>query len=104
MAETARAVADIHIEPSFDVLRDGCWAHQSVGHRLCSRQGSLMLIEGNRGNYMADKEIADILHDADDGVAGAREAWIKPEIVDFQPVTVARGISYRIGDGFSNLS
>ncbi|QNO28356.1 hypothetical protein EEB18_005230 [Sphingopyxis sp. OPL5] len=63
-----------------------------------------MLVEVSRGNDMADKEIADILHDANDGVAGAREAWIKPEIVDFQPVTVARGISYRIGDGINNLS
>ncbi|MEO8259983.1 MAG: hypothetical protein ABI868_21740 [Acidobacteriota bacterium] len=33
-----------------------------------------------------------------------KEAWVKPEIVDFKPVTVARGISYRIGDGLSNLS
>ena len=33
----------------------------------------------------------------------AREVWVKPEITDFQPVTVARGISYRIGDGISNL-
>jgi len=34
----------------------------------------------------------------------AKELWSKPEITDFQPVTVARGISYRIGDGISNLS
>jgi hypothetical protein len=33
-----------------------------------------------------------------------KDAWVKPEIVDFKPVTVARGISYRIGDGISNLS
>lgn len=33
-----------------------------------------------------------------------KEVWVKPEIVDFKPVTVARGISYRIGDGISNLS
>jgi hypothetical protein len=32
-----------------------------------------------------------------------KEAWVKPEITDFKPVTVARGISYRIGDGISNL-
>jgi hypothetical protein len=29
--------------------------------------------------------------------------WVKPEITEFKPVTVARGISYRIGDGISNL-
>lgn len=33
----------------------------------------------------------------------AKEVWVKPEISDFKPVTVARGISYRIGDGISNL-
>ena len=32
-----------------------------------------------------------------------KEAWVKPEITEFKPVTVARGISYRIGDGISNL-
>ena len=32
-----------------------------------------------------------------------REVWVKPEITEFKPVTVARGISYRIGDGISNL-
>lgn len=34
---------------------------------------------------------------------GAKDAWVKPEITEFEPVTVARGISYRIGDGISNL-
>lgn len=34
----------------------------------------------------------------------AKEVWSKPEIVDYQPVTVAHGISWRIGDGISNLS
>ena len=34
---------------------------------------------------------------------GAKDAWVKPEITEFKPVTVARGISYRIGDGISNL-
>ena len=33
----------------------------------------------------------------------ARDAWVKPEVTEFKPVTVARGISYRIGDGISNL-
>ncbi|HSX53792.1 MAG TPA: hypothetical protein VLG14_00705 [Sphingomonas sp.] len=33
-----------------------------------------------------------------------REVWSKPEIVDYQPVTVARGVQWRIGDGVSNLS
>lgn len=32
-----------------------------------------------------------------------KDVWVKPEITDFKPVTVARGISYRIGDGISNL-
>ena len=34
---------------------------------------------------------------------GIKEVWVKPEITEFKPVTVARGISYRIGDGISNL-
>lgn len=53
---------------------------------------------------MSDKKTADIVHNTNEVLASAKEAWIKPEIADFQPVTVARGISYRIGDGFSNLS
>lgn len=36
--------------------------------------------------------------------APEKEAWVKPEITDFKPVTVAQGISYRPGDGLSNLS
>ena len=32
-----------------------------------------------------------------------KEVWVKPEITEFKPVTVTRGISYRIGDGISNL-
>jgi hypothetical protein len=32
-----------------------------------------------------------------------KEEWVKPEITEFKPVTVTRGISYRIGDGISNL-
>ena len=34
----------------------------------------------------------------------AKPKWEKPEITDFKPITVARGISYRIGDGISNLT
>lgn len=34
----------------------------------------------------------------------AKPTWEKPEITDFKPITVARGISYRIGDGTSNLT
>lgn len=34
----------------------------------------------------------------------AKPKWGKPEITDFKPITVARGISYRIGDGISNLT
>jgi hypothetical protein len=37
------------------------------------------------------------------GTESTKDVWVKPEIVDFKPVTVARGISYRIGDGISNL-
>jgi hypothetical protein len=37
-------------------------------------------------------------------VVTAKEPWVKPEIVDFKPVAVARGLSMNIGDGFSNLS
>jgi hypothetical protein len=33
-----------------------------------------------------------------------KSVWEKPEITDFKPVTVARGIAFRIGDGISNLS
>jgi hypothetical protein len=33
-----------------------------------------------------------------------KEAWVKPEIVDHKPVTIARGISVNAGDGISNLS
>ncbi|HSX53793.1 MAG TPA: hypothetical protein VLG14_00710 [Sphingomonas sp.] len=58
---------------------------------------------------MIDSKSADLRHD--DALASgkqeqalAKEIWSKPEIVDYQPVTVARGLSYRIGDGFSNLS
>ena len=57
---------------------------------------------------MTQKQTAD--HGSDnplrsgEATSVAKELWSKPEITDFQPVTVARGISYRIGDGFSNLS
>jgi hypothetical protein len=33
-----------------------------------------------------------------------REAWIKPEIVSFEPVKAAQGISYNPQDGISNLT
>jgi hypothetical protein len=33
-----------------------------------------------------------------------RPKWRRPEITSFKPVSDARGISYRIGDGISNLS
>lgn len=36
--------------------------------------------------------------------SAAKPRWEKPEITDFKPITVARGISYRIGDGLSNLT
>lgn len=41
---------------------------------------------------------------AESAVESSKAPWVKPEIVDFKPVTVARGVSYRIGDGISNLS
>lgn len=34
----------------------------------------------------------------------AKEAWVKPEITSFKPVTAARGISYNRGDGLTNLT
>jgi hypothetical protein len=37
-------------------------------------------------------------------VENTKAPWVKPEIVDFKPVTVARGMAYRLGDGLSNLS
>ena len=36
--------------------------------------------------------------------APAKETWEKPEIVSFLPLSAARAVSYRIGDGISNLS
>ncbi|MES2055850.1 MAG: hypothetical protein V4564_07935 [Pseudomonadota bacterium] len=33
-----------------------------------------------------------------------RETWVKPEIVSFEPVKAAEGISYRPNDGISNLT
>ncbi|MGB3848217.1 hypothetical protein [Sphingopyxis sp. YF1] len=57
---------------------------------------------------MTDKQTADLGCDnqlrSDEVTSVAKEIWSKPEIADYQPVTVARGISYRIGDGISNLS
>ena len=38
-----------------------------------------------------------------DPAEDTKEAWVTPEITEFKPVTVTRGISYRIGDGISNL-
>jgi hypothetical protein len=46
----------------------------------------------------------EVISEQTESVESPKEAWVKPEIVDFKPVTVARGISYRIGDGISNLS
>jgi hypothetical protein len=43
------------------------------------------------------------LERADETTDSTKDAWVKPEITEFKPVTVARGISYRIGDGISNL-
>ena len=34
----------------------------------------------------------------------AKPSWSRPEITSFKPVADAQGISYRIGDGVSNLS
>jgi len=58
---------------------------------------------------MTDKNPVNPLDNGADHLDGAttvpsKEGWAKPEIVDYQPVTVARGISYRIGDGVNNLS
>lgn len=40
----------------------------------------------------------------ENAVENTKAPWVKPEIVDFKPVTVARGMAYRLGDGLSNLS
>jgi hypothetical protein len=45
----------------------------------------------------------DVTSERADAADDAKEMWVKPEITEFKPVTVARGISYRIGDGISNL-
>ncbi len=34
----------------------------------------------------------------------AKEAWLKPAITSYAPVTVAEGLSSQTGDGISNLS
>jgi hypothetical protein len=48
----------------------------------------------------------------DDGVRGTapehsgtgKQAWVKPAISSFKPVSAAQGISYRPSDGISNLT
>ena len=32
------------------------------------------------------------------------EAWVKPVITSFEPVSAAQGASFRPGDGISNLT
>ena len=34
----------------------------------------------------------------------AKPKWEKPEVIDFQPITVSRGVSNIVGDGISNLT
>ena len=49
-------------------------------------------------------QLQDVTLDRGDAATdGTKDVWVKPEITEFKPVTVARGISYRIGDGISNL-
>ena len=36
--------------------------------------------------------------------AAPKPRWSRPEITSFKPVADAQGVSYRIGDGVSNLS
>lgn len=38
------------------------------------------------------------------GQGEAKPQWTRPEITSFKPVADAQGVSYRIGDGVSNLS
>lgn len=38
-----------------------------------------------------------------DTTAGKRE-WVAPEISTFEAVSVTKGVSFKIGDGISNLS
>jgi hypothetical protein len=43
--------------------------------------------------------------DAAEGMeTSAKPKWEKPEITDFKPITVARGVSNLLGDGLSNLT
>ena len=51
-----------------------------------------------------EKSVESQPQDQDLEGAAPKGQWVKPDIVEFKPVTVARGISYRIGDGISNLS
>lgn len=39
-----------------------------------------------------------------EAVSVAKPKWEKPEIVDFQPITVARGLGGNPGDGGANLT
>lgn len=39
-----------------------------------------------------------------EGPAAQRDAWERPEIVSFRPVSAARGILYSPGDGLANLT
>ena len=36
--------------------------------------------------------------------AVSKPQWSRPEITSFKPIADAQGVSYRIGDGISNLS
>jgi len=42
--------------------------------------------------------------EADSKAIVTLEEWVKPEIASFKPVAAAQGISYKPGDGISNLS
>jgi hypothetical protein len=33
-----------------------------------------------------------------------KEEWVTPAVTDYKAVTITQGLSYRIGDGISNLS
>ncbi|MES2044142.1 MAG: hypothetical protein V4475_09700 [Pseudomonadota bacterium] len=57
----------------------------------------------SRGLIMAfDKDAGLTAGNADLSVA--RDAWVKPEILSFEPVSAAQGLGSAIGEGTNNVS
>jgi hypothetical protein len=68
------------------------WVLSAKGAAMGTPQDNHQDVTLERGDHSSDATIESI-----------KDVWVKPEITEFKPVTVARGISYRIGDGISNL-